>query len=282
MAHSHALPHASASGGSSGLLVAAVAKLRALPGSRTLSKEDERLKAAIEGAAAAIGSPLLEADSLDDLARRLDAVIEGRSFAGYFRQLAEAFSGGETLSERLEHIDERAHDWMTEVLGEGQRALIASAGRMMHAMAEALDNLRRTFRITFGVDVLPVPPSDADPLGFLSDREVPPLIASTVLGMYHSNACFLAIVSAGLAGRTLEPWLARAITERWVQGTRGQLVLLASYPGTHVDEDLIPRDQRIDLEAVVRENAEANAAMDQFHRDADAAGVDVYAPAPGR
>lgn len=144
----------------------------------------------------------------------------------------------------------------------------------MRAMASALENLRRTFRI----DVSPVLLNEDDPLGFLSDRDVPPRIASTVLGTYYSNACFLAIASAGIARRKLEPWLARAIAERWVQGLRGQLILLSSFPGTHVDEDIVPRDQRLDLEALVRENAEANAAMDQFHRDADEAGVDVYAP----
>jgi hypothetical protein len=273
----HALPRVNAVGSNS-LLVAAVARLRLPAGSRTLSKEDERIKVAIEGAASAIGAPLLDAESLDDFGRRLDASVESKGFAGYFNQLAQAFSADGALSEQLERVDERSHEWVTDVLGEGQRALTTAADRMMRAMVEAFENLRRTVRSTFNVDVSPVLLDEGDPLGFLSDRNVPPRIAGTVLGTYYSNACFLAIASAGLTGRKLAPWLARAIAERWVQGLRGQLALLASFPGTHVDEDLIPRDQRLDLEAFVRENAEANAAMDQFHRDADEANVDVYAP----
>jgi len=278
----HALPRVTADGGGSGLLVAAVSRLRALAGSRTLSKEDERIKTAIEGAASAIGAPLLDAESLDDLGRRLDASIESKGFAGYFNELARAFSTDGALSEQLERIDEYLNEWMIDVLGEGQRALITEADRMMRATVAAFENLRRTVRSTFNVDVSPVLLDEDAPLGFLTNRNVPPRIASTFLGTYYSNACFLAIASAGITRRKLEPWLARAIAERWIEGFRGQLVMLASFPGTHVAEDIVPRDQRLDLEALVRENEAANTAMDQFHRDADEADVDVYAPDPAR
>ena len=278
----HVLARVSTDGRGSGLVLAAVARLRALAGARALSSQEERIKAVIEAAATAIGAPLLDAESLDDFGRRLDASVERKDFATVSRQLAEAFSAEGALVEQLEGVDEAAQRWMTEVLGDGQAALALEADRVIRAMVEALENLRRMFRTTFRMDVSPVLLDEDNPLGFLTDREVPPRIASTVLGIYHSNACMFAIISAGMSGRKLEPWLARAIAERWVQGLRGQLVLLASFPGVHVDEDIVPREEQLDLEALVRENMEANAAMDQFHRDADAAGVDVYAPDPSR
>ena len=261
--------------------MAVVGRLRTLAGSRALSKADERLKAAIEGASA-IGAPLLDAESLDDFSRRLDASVENKHLAAYFNQLAQALTVEGALTEQLGRVEDGSHEWVIEVLGEGQRSLASEVDRLMRTMAEAFENLRRTFRLTLRVEVSPVLWDENDPLGFLHDRDVPPRIASAMLVMYHANACFLAIIRAGITRRKLEPWLARVIAERWVQGIRGQLVMLASVPGTHIDEDIVPRDQRLDLEALERENAEMNAAMDQFHRDADEANVDVYAPDPGR
>lgn len=265
------------------MLMAIARALRAFAGSRTLSKAEERLKVAIEGAASTIGAPLLDADSLDDLGRRLDATVESKRTAAQFNELTRALAEDGGLVERISDADQGSHDWVIAVLGDGQRAFASEAERMTRAMVEAFEYLRRTLRLTFNADVsLPVFWNEDDPLGFLSARDVPPQIASAILGTYYSNVCFFAIISAGLTGRKLPPWLARTLAERWVQGIRGQLVLIASIPGTHVDEVLVPLDQRIDLEALVRESAEMNAAIDQFHRDADSANVDVYAPDPSR
>ena len=265
------------------MLMAIFRALRAFAGTRTLSKAQQRLRLAIEEVASTIGALLLEADSLDDFSRRLDAGVENRRLAALLNELARALIEDDGLLEQLSASDQGTPDWMIEVLGEGQRALASEADRMMRATVEAFDHLRHTLRSTFSLDVSqPVLLNEDNPLGFLGDRNVHPQIASTLLGAYYANVCLLAILSAKLAGTKLPPWLARALAERWVHGIRGYLVLIASFPGTHVDEALVPLDQRLDLVALERENAEMTAAIDQFHRDADAADVDVYAPDPSR
>jgi hypothetical protein len=270
-------------GGSSGLLVAAVRALRALGAARSLSTNEQRIKATIEEAAFAIGAPLLDADSLDDLGRRLDASLENKNLATHFNGLAQALIADDSLAEQIRSADEGSTEWLIDILGEGQRELASEAERLMRAMATAFENLRRTLQFAFSFDISQsVLLNEDDPLAFLTDRDVPPQIASVVLGTCYANVCLLAITSAALAGRKLPPWLARAIAERWVQGLRGQLALMASFPGTHVEEALVPRAQRFDLEVLVREHTETNAAIDQFHRDADAADVDVYVPDPPR
>src|SRR5262249_31598328 len=140
----HALPRVSVDGGDGGLLMAAVGRLRALAGTRTLSKADERLKAVIE-AASGIGTSLLDAESLDDFNRRLDASVENKHLAGYFSQLARALTAEGPLTAQLRRVDDGSHEWVIDVLGEGQRPLASQADHLMRTMAEAFEHLRRTF-----------------------------------------------------------------------------------------------------------------------------------------
>jgi hypothetical protein len=69
----------------------------------------------------------------------------------------------------------------------------------------------------------------------------------------------MAILSAIIAETAIAPWLARALCERWRDGLREYLTLLASAPGAHVSEDLVPLDARLDLPSLLARSSDARA-----------------------
>src|SRR5439155_5721821 len=90
-------------------------------------------------------------------------------------------------------------------------------------------------------------------LAFLRNPSVHSEVALSLLGGLKSTVCVLAICSALISQRKLEPWLARAILERWVDGQRRLLRLLASIPGTNVPRSVVPESQRLDLHELERQ-----------------------------
>lgn len=97
-------------------------------------------------------------------------------------------------------------------------------------------------------------------------------------GWLRAVVCLLAMAQVVITGRRPEPWLARAIIERWVEGIRAQLRLLASLPGTSVSETLIPNEERLDLTRLSRQAEEAHRRMQEKLLEAKASGEEIYPP----
>jgi hypothetical protein len=62
--------------------------------------------------------------------------------------------------------------------------------------------------------------------------------------------CIVAIARAVIDELRVEPWLARAVTERFLESLKQHLRLLASLPGIVVDEAIVPHAERLDLAAI--------------------------------
>ena len=62
----------------------------------------------------------------------------------------------------------------------------------------------------------------------------------------------LALIEAGLAGRALEPWLARALIERFIASVRQHLRFVAALVPDEVPETIVPVSERVDLREMER------------------------------
>jgi len=124
------------------------------------------------------------------------------------------------------------------------RAYIKAAQEFVRAAAERGEDLAAV--ATQGVTAL-------------DDPEVPAEVRLRMLACVRATVAMTAIVSAILRGSTVEPWLARALCERWRDGLRDYLALVASLPGAKVSFELVPLDARLDLSAVQTRSVEARA-----------------------
>ena len=55
----------------------------------------------------------------------------------------------------------------------------------------------------------------------------------------------------------VEPWLARALIERFLESAKRHLRMLASIPGIAVDEAIVPHAERLDLAAIEKRHRRA-------------------------
>jgi hypothetical protein len=89
-----------------------------------------------------------------------------------------------------------------------------------------------------------------DMLELLCDPALPKRIGLAVAKAAMGAACFTAMAHAVLTRREVRPVIAATLAERWVEGTRQLLWLLASMPGVRVPPWLVPDCQRFDVERV--------------------------------
>jgi len=269
-------------GGLLALIAQKLAKVWSHPPS--LSVKDRALVCELESAAAFVGSQLLAATSLDDLVRRIDDVLGSRQTAALLNRLVQAAQQLD-LGAALTEPPSIALDFV-DVLGEGQRSLLNEAHQLLGAIYDACEKILDEYhRLALAAAVVGVhvelPSFDEDdPLSFQTNPDIPPEIASAVFGNMVATVLLLAIVDAHDKGTRLEPWLARALTERLVDGLRKYVRLLASVAMFEVSPSVIPLEDRLDLKQIERENDEYKRIVEQFHLDADASGEDVYAPEP--
>jgi hypothetical protein len=237
----------------------------------------------LNATASVVGPGLLEATSLDDLDSRIDAALERPDVAISLNAVAEA-TGQLNASTTKPSWPAPGELDFVDVLGEGQRPLLREAERLLGALHDAYDSIQILAEqlALVGVTVsLPERPfNEDDPVGFLSDPEIPPAVSSALLGGVVATLSLFAIYHAQETGRRLEPWLAHAIAERFATGLRKHVALLASLPFVTIDPEVVPLAERLDLATIEREHREANLAVERFLRDADGAGQDVYVPEP--
>lgn len=111
----------------------------------------------------------------------------------------------------------------------------------------------------------------------MNDITVPSIVRDALVGALRSELCLLAILHARVGGST-EPWLMRALVERFEQGMRVQLRMLASIPGVSVDEGLLPAEDRIDLVATIQESEAFRQRLDVAYQEVANSDEGRFAP----
>ena len=94
------------------------------------------------------------------------------------------------------------------------------------------------------------------PLAFVHDASIPLPVREILLGVARTLPILCAIGRAVSLGRRLPAWQSTFLTEAFERGQNDYLRLVASTPGTAVAEGLVPRAERMDMDAIVREHAD--------------------------
>jgi hypothetical protein len=226
-------------------------RLRSLVDSRKATQEEVQVLHLIEFAASRFGEPLLRASSLEDLDDRLDALVgspEALHWTALLAQHIPLFRASEPLSASI------LADAMRDSLGEAQGRTIAQSQQILDAW---LDAQRQAVAL-----LPPDEPLDARRIFefSLASPEIPADVAELTYHSLKAGLCSFAIAHVIAAGDAIEPWLAKALTDRLVASARQHLRLLASLPGITVDEAIVPRSERLDLEALEARHLRARAA----------------------
>jgi hypothetical protein len=238
-----------------------------------LSDEEKRLIHLMEFAASTFGAPLLAATSLDDLDDRIDAMIERPELSSVRSLLFASLPTSAIEPAALPEPSPQA----AAALGLGSQDLVREAFHLALAELMALERLSRKL----GRSVLQAEAEalrTAKPLAFLSDPRIPPEVSACALAGVRAEVCAFAYVRALLADVRPDPWLARAIAERWVEAQRSHLRLIASIPEAEVPYDLVPASERMDLAKLVSETKEIAGRTTDLLRRAIESGHAVYPP----
>ena len=237
-----------------------------------LTEEEERRLHIAAFAGLRLGDPLLHAESVDDLDDRIDAAIQdpelGRLSAFGFRSA----QGPGPSEGAAEHAIAPA---LADVFGAGALRRLEEGDVLATAIARATG--QRWGRIERAA-ILQSPAPRDEPLAFLADPGVPAQVAEALLGGLKAAACLTAITQASLLRRRLQPWLALALAERWVEGQRAFLRLLASMPGVTVPEAILPAGERLDLERLLALASATKVRMGEMLAAAKGSGEKIYPP----
>lgn len=194
--------------------------------------------------ASALGAPVLEATSRQDLLDRLDAALESPEFVETMREGASAVTV-DALASLAISAEDLAE--MEPILGKGATAILGGTSPLLRVYGGILARL-----VASGEVALQAPPGD------WHDVLYAPGIHSTLkralLGNMRASVAMIAIFHAVFQRRRLEPWLALALAETFRDELYLGLRWMASMPvGADVPESVVPRDDRYDLAQLDRE-----------------------------
>jgi hypothetical protein len=215
------------------------------------------VRALAEYATARLGSPVLKARDVSELDELLDELADDPAVdhlnqlvatdPDFFATLRDLDAGDGDEASVSEHI--------VSVVGAGQRWLVTEAERYLRAHIDASQEFARA-AAERGENLAAVAAQSATAL---DNPDVPAEVRLRMLAGIRATVAMTAILSAISHGNSLEPWLARALCERWRDGLRDYLTLLASVPGANVSPELVPLDARLDLSAMHARASEARA-----------------------
>ena len=239
-----------------------------------LSDEERRLLHLVEFAIATLGAPLLEASDLEDLERRLDEQIERPEMNNLLGLMAASFPAvaPETTPAASDVAAATA-----PLLGEGLQGLLREGFRLSEAIAMAIGRLMR-LRGPSELQMAAEQRSADKPLGFLENPRIPPEVAASWLAGLRANVLMFALMYPLIYPQTPEPWLLRSIAEQWIHNQRLYMRFLASIPEAQVPLDIVPAEERMDLEKLFGQTADAARHLEDLARKAIDSGADVFPP----
>jgi hypothetical protein len=222
-------------------------RAKTLPPTQPPHPEQLALLESMKRAAGALGAPLLEATSRDDLDERLEQAIV-RPELGRFDGEAGRLLTIDTLTSiaaRSEPPEE-----MIRTLGAGPAAIVVGSGRLHTALASVL------VQILVECGPTALSQDEFDVVAFVTKAGVHSTIKRCVVQGLRSSVALLGLVHALVEGNRPAPWLSLALAEVFRDGLYDSMRYLASLP-VHVPIDLVPLADRFDLQALQNEIAVA-------------------------
>jgi hypothetical protein len=230
-------------------LVSLWRKLRTAVEGHHATSEEQQVLHLIEYVTSAIGQPVLAASDIDDLDDQLELLVGSEhllaSIQYLFAQHLELFASAEQTSTT------RFAAAAGDILGAAQARLLTEAQPLLDAWV----NAQRQGIARYADD--PSPRAEQRPNLDLTSPELPAEFAESLFHALRATVCLIAIARTMLEQQRLEPWLARALTERFLDSVRHHLRMLASFPDIAVDEAIVPRAERFDLAAIAARHQRA-------------------------
>lgn len=250
------------------------------------STADEEFLGRVESATERFGRHLLTAQDRDDLRDRVDAVIEDPEFHatlfGLVRRSLDKPGGLEDPLAQEPQLSElsEVEEPLRKVCGPASARAIHQGTRYM---AEVLRVLHLYTRQPGVQEALRSEPGlqAAQSLAWeiVYNPDIPPQLARGVLAGQRMGALELAMLAALVRGEPLAPWLGLAVAERWLEEAREYLrLLVALTPGAVVSEELLPAEERLDVEALSLSMQQASRAFRELVEAAERAGEPIYPP----
>jgi hypothetical protein len=231
-------------------------RMRAL----AMSPAERELLETLERASERSGRPLLEAADASNLEQRLETVVVDPEFHRFNSEALRRFPFGdlELLAEDLSPPPEA----LVEAIGAGPAKVVSEAmplaGACVSVLAQALVELGRQRFIAEASTIAD------DPMRLYANPHLHSRVKAGVLEGALSSAAFLGIAHAVFSKRKPEPWLALALAERYRNGLREYLRVLASLEEVSVPKELMPPNERLDMRALQREVDEANERIERL------------------
>lgn len=228
--------------------------LRAAVERRAATNEEKQVLLLIEFAAARFGDPLLRSRSVDHLDDQLDQ-LTGSSEALHWTVLlahhVPMFQRSEAISAT------QLAQSVGKSLGQAQGRILSDEQQVLDAWLDAQQQASALIAIQEPVDTERIFEFS------LASPEIPAELAQLMFHSLRAGFCTLAIVRVIATEEQVEPWLARALTERLVASAKEHLRLLASLPGVTVDESLVPMTARLDFEEIAAHHQRARSASNR-------------------
>ena len=223
-------------------LVSLWRKLRAAVEVHQATNEEQQVLHLIEYVTSAIGRPVLAASDADDLDDRLDSLVGSDALLASIQYLLAQHL---TLFETAEPPSTtRVAAAVGDALGAAQARLLTEAQPMLDAWLSA--QRQGIARYATEMSTWAERRRDLD----LASPDVPAELAECMFHALRATVCIIAIAHAVIGEQRVEPWLARALTERFLESARQHLRMLASLPGVIVDDAIVPHTERLDLAAI--------------------------------
>ncbi len=217
-------------------------KLRAAVEIHQATTEEHEVLHLIEYVTSAVGRPVLAARNVDDLDDQLDSLIGSECLLASIQYLlAQHLTLFETAEPPSTKLVAAA---ISESLGSAQARLLTDAQPMLDAWLSA----QRQGIARYAAEMSTW--TDRWRALDLASADLPAELAEGLFHALRTTVCSIAISCAVIGEQRIEPWLARAVTERFIDSAQHHLRVLASIPGIVVDEAIVPYADRLDLAAI--------------------------------
>lgn len=238
-----------------------------------MTDEEKHTLELAEFGAAAFGRPLLEASDLDELDNRLDMLLESSELAAYYVQILSRLPPKK--DEPQPTLPVTAQDIASLGIGasESFAAALNLSVRILQIRPQLIQRIEpiQTTQVIHSI-------RDANLLSLCLDRSVPSEIGLILFKWFCAELCSLAFCEMVMSKRRVEPWLALAIADRWVDGAQKYLRLMASFPGVDVPVEWVPQSERLDLPRIFVEHYDERQRIKRLLEEAEASGLPIYPP----